>query len=493
VIRRAWTIGYAAAVVEVALAASALALFPDADALADPLSLALVGVLYACVGAVVLLPWSLPIAAGSVSVLFFVRRPWARRLAVAYVAVHWLLGSLVLVETSALFVFRWFRFAAGIAAAVFLALRLRPNLDRHRPLTIAANLLPVLAVATFFANAAAFESPADLARRGIATYFPSTNNYDAVAFPGDGRTDRLAVAVGYGGGVFVVDGTDFPKSIRAAAKDLFRPERLIAHGAGLLVSNNAAGDARRPDAVLLAGADLADRKEIAFPEENRIIDIALDAAKDRLLLLDEETPRLAVWDLAAWRPVTEIRLAAGRRFNANAVTVDAAARRAYVCSWLQGRSLYVVDLDALALARTAPVGVSVADVAVDEARGVLYLARPLLSRIDVLDRRTFAWKASLPTVAGARKLLFLPERDLLIVASYFTGEIEAIDLQVVASYFTGRLEAIDLYDPAWQRRIRAFPRVRGLRYDATTDRVLVASLRGVFAVPVSAFVRPPAR
>ena len=454
----------AALIALVAGASSLLALFPGPSVLDDPLSLVAVAAIYACVAAVLQLPWSLPAFGAAAAVLFFVRRSWAKRLAVGYVAVHAALLSTVVVEASALFVFGYFRFAAPAAVAAFFVLRLRKGLGPWKRLFLALNLLVVLSAATFFANSAGFQSlPALAASLGAVRYFPESNNYDSVVTP-DGR---VVVSVGYGGGVYSVEGTDFPRSIRAADKSLARPEKLVLLGDRLLVTNNAAGKPDAPDAVLFDLPGLANRREIRLPRQNRIIDVGLDPATKRLLLLDEESPFLAVWDLENWRLAKEVRLDAGRFFNASEVTVDAAARRAYVCSWLQGRSLYVIDLDALELARTVPVGVSVSDVAVDVKQDALYLARPLRSRIDVLDRATLRREGYIPTVAGARKLLRVPDRDLLLVGSYFTGE----------------LEAIDLADPARRTRVQGFPRIRGLRYQAASGRAWIASMRGVFAVP----------
>ena len=462
---RRWVHLKAALVGTVVVAVSLLRLFPNALALGDPLSLVAVAALYACGAAFLALRFSLPAFGAVAAVLFFVRRPWAGRVAVGFVAIHWLLLSLVLVETSALFVFPYFRYAAPLAALAYFALRLRKSLAPWKRLNLALNGLVVLSVATYFANAAEFlKLPGLAATFGAAQVFPGGNNYDVAVAPDGGGL----INVGFGGGVYSLNGTDFPPSIRASDKTLLRPERFVVLDDHAMLTNNAVGRRDLPDAVQFHIPDLAGRREIRLDHMNRVVDIGLDPATRRLLFVDEEAPLLAVWDLDAWRLVKEVVLDTPRFFNANKVTVDAAARRAYVGSWLQGRRLYEVDLDALALARTAPVGVSVSDIAVDAGRNALYLARPLLSRIDVLDRQTLRRTGGLPTIAGVRKLLWIPDRDLLVAGSFFTGE----------------LEAIDMADPARRTRIKAFPRIRGLYYDAPSGRVWIASLRGVFTVPV---------
>ena len=132
-----------------------------------------------------------------------------------------------------------------------------------------------------------------------------------------------------------------------------------------------------------------------------------------------------------------------------------------------GSDLYVIDVDALRLVKTIRVGGAVSDVAVSPTGDRLYLARPLHRRIDVWDAGDFRRIDSIPVSPGTRKLLLVDRGRTIIAGSYFTGDLEWIDLE----------------DFDRRKRIRAFPRIRNLRFDALSGRVLVACQRGVFVVP----------
>ena len=137
-------------------------------------------------------------------------------------------------------------------------------------------------------------------------------------------------------------------------------------------------------------------------------------------------------------------------------------------SWFRARGVYEIDVDSLAVVRTPDVGQSVSDVVVDDARGRVYVARPLHARVDVYDRTTWKPLGRLPTVACARVLRLVDGGALLAVGSYMTGELDVVDVEA----------------PERRFRLKAFPRIRGLTFDAGRDELLVASMRGVWGLPL---------
>lgn len=445
------------------LAGVVLRLFPDAVICEEFLPRVAVYLLYLGIAPVFAAKYTLTVLAVLMLVLLVVRRRLVVRVVYTYLTVHLLLLRPIAVQAAILFYAG--TFAAGLPVAVGLVVwRWRRGKDRSAIAGAAANALLILAACTPMVNALQAATVDELRDQwGVTRYFRPAAVYDALLLEGD----QLLVSAGYGGGLFRVWLGDPEFPIRAAVTDLFRPEKMSLLDDRIYVSNNAAGEPDRPDAFSFALPDLSGRRDIFLADSSRIIDLEMDEQTGRLFLIDEESRDVTVWNALEERIEASIRLADGRRINTNEITIDSDRRRAYVCSWLLGSDLFVIDVDTLQLLRTVNVGGAVSDVAVSATGDRLYLARPLHRRIDVLDTGDFSRIEQIPVAPGARKLLLVQKSNTIVVGSYFTGDLEWIDLK----------------DYGRRKRIRAFPRIRNLRLDARSDKVLVACQRGVFGVP----------
>ncbi len=134
----------------------------------------------------------------------------------------------------------------------------------------------------------------------------------------------------------------------------------------------------------------------------------------------------------------------------------------------RGRELWAFDPRADSLEPVADVGPVSSGIAVDALRGRVYLGRPLLSRIDVLDSTTFERVASLPAPFGVRGLALDPSSETLLAGSFFTAEAYVIDLRTTAFV-----------------RVATGGPVRGVAVDPTRARGYFASPCGLLEVSLA--------
>ena len=132
----------------------------------------------------------------------------------------------------------------------------------------------------------------------------------------------------------------------------------------------------------------------------------------------------------------------------------------------------VVDAVSLELTEAIPIGNAVSALAPDPPAGQLYATGYVggeLLRIDLAERRV---AARAPTTRTPKGLLVLPERGLVLVSGFASGELvvhRAGDLAELARLPLGRL-------------------LRPLRLDASTGRVYTASSCGVLELDPNALL-----
>ncbi|NOD86273.1 MULTISPECIES: hypothetical protein [unclassified Ruegeria] len=101
---------------------------------------------------------------------------------------------------------------------------------------------------------------------------------------------------------------------------------------------------------------------------------------------------------------------------------------------------------------------------VDVSREELLVTSPVHARIQVFDTTTLASKNSFPTVFGARGLALDAERDLLLVGSILTNQVDVVDLKTRKSL----------------RRYRLGPWLRDIVIDPESGTAYVSSRFAVY-------------
>jgi len=105
----------------------------------------------------------------------------------------------------------------------------------------------------------------------------------------------------------------------------------------------------------------------------------------------------------------------------------------------------------------------------------LFVARPLLRRIEELDARTLDTRGSFDVGFGARELACLPEEGLVAASDFVFGRVW-------------------LVDPARRRRTATFHAAHGIRslaYEATDRRLFIGASDGVHAIDLAAIQLVP--
>lgn len=358
---------------------------------------------------------------------------------------------------------------ALVALGAAVLIRLTREWGPLRLANLAVNVAIAFALVSPFADRLRYDSVNELVDQWDArVYFPPAELYDATP----NLPDRRLVSAVYGGGLFTVDLTKPGFPITGRIADMYRPEKVEVCGDRVFVQQNASGDPDKPDGFSFRLDDLSDRREIRLETHHKIGDIACDMATRTLFMIDEDAPTMVAWDMDTESVKQLIPVEPNaHRIDFNEFAFDEIGRRIYACSWVRGSNVYVVDADALALTTKIPVGGSVSDAAIDAVRGLAYFARPLSRGVDVYRTESVEKTGRIGVAPGTRKLLLLEDGRWLAVGSYFNGTLEVIRVD----------------DPARRVSIRAFPRIRNLRYDAVRDELLVVSKAGVIGFPMDEF------
>lgn len=93
-----------------------------------------------------------------------------------------------------------------------------------------------------------------------------------------------------------------------------------------------------------------------------------------------------------------------------------------------GRALWALTPTSTSLEPIADVGRVVSGMALDERRGLLYLGRPLLSRIDVRDSTSLALVRQLAAPFGVREIALDPQRQIVMAGSFHEADVLVRDL-----------------------------------------------------------------
>ncbi|MCB1154680.1 hypothetical protein KDL45_13580, partial [bacterium] len=163
-------------------------------------------------------------------------------------------------------------------------------------------------------------------------------------------------------------------------------------------------------------------------------------------------------------PLTGETRVIDRLFAPNVIKASTDRRQMYVAP-LGGRE--VVRYDVVSGERVEkPCAPGVLGISHDAARGRIYLSEFARGRIEVRDDTTLDLLDTWQTQLGTRDSVFDPAHDRLYAGNYFTGTISVIDPD---------------HGPVGY--LYAGPRVRGLEYDAATDRLYFVSTLDVGFYP----------
>lgn len=180
----------------------------------------------------------------------------------------------------------------------------------------------------------------------------------------------------------------------------------------------------------LAVYDAATHEELARAETTqRPVRLILSPDHTTLWVLSEPSARVARWDARTLTKIADsenVNLLLPYPFAYSAV-----AKSIYLSSsWLMVYNRLVeFDAETLAVKRNRVIGITPArDMLVDDSAGRLYVARPLLARVEAYDLRTLDKLFSLPAPTGVYSLVLTQRGEALFAGSFTTGELWKIDL-----------------------------------------------------------------
>ncbi len=154
--------------------------------------------------------------------------------------------------------------------------------------------------------------------------------------------------------------------------------------------------------------------------------------------------------------------------------VDPGSGRVLLGNTRFGHQLLALDLASGALSPAADVGRVVSGLALDETQNRLYLARPLLSRIDVRDATTFAPQAQLPAPFGVREIAIDPVHAWVVAGSFHEADVMVMRTDSGAS-----------------RTLAAGGPVRGVALDPTRARGYFTSPCGLVEIDLARLAPDP--
>jgi len=191
----------------------------------------------------------------------------------------------------------------------------------------------------------------------------------------------------------------------------------------------------------LAVYDANSAEELRRAEtEQRPVRLALSGDRTTLWVLSEPSARLSRWDARTLTKLAESE-------NVNLLlpypfAVSAPTKSLFLSSsWFMAYNRLVeFDDETLAVKRNKTIGVTpVRDMLVDGNAGRLYVARPLLARVEAYDLTSLEKLFSLPAPMGVYSLTTTHDGRSLFAGSFTTGELWKIDIGVRQRVWRGFL------------------------------------------------------
>lgn len=202
---------------------------------------------------------------------------------------------------------------------------------------------------------------------------------------------------------------------------------------------------------------------------------ALDLVRRRMVVTyvpnrTADNPLLEVFDLDRWTSLGQAGRPPGRLEMADFAATGQVSGRFYVPAMYDSMRFVLAEFDGspARLARQVETGAPSIGLAVDEARGKLYLTSALGSRVLVLDLADLAVVQVVRSGRFPRDVVFDRERSRLYAGGYADGVVTAFDVGEggLAPVFSVEVGSL----------------LRGLGLDAASGRVYAASGCGVFEV-----------
>jgi DNA-binding beta-propeller fold protein YncE len=213
--------------------------------------------------------------------------------------------------------------------------------------------------------------------------------------------------------------------VRGGKPEIIEPAELSGD---LYITGKSKGNKRVPAVYKISARNAKLISSLRDSRAGMVIDIDVDEKRHRLYLLNEFGKKLFVYDSRTMKQIEELNFNKSKFLSwPYAVETDSKTGVVYVSSFLAGNRLYRIDpATKKVIHRFLPS----MGLAVDERRGLIYAARPILSRIDALDASTLKTVASIPAGAAVRNIELSPGGKYLIAGEFIKGKVSIIDLDL---------------------------------------------------------------
>jgi len=135
------------------------------------------------------------------------------------------------------------------------------------------------------------------------------------------------------------------------------------------------------------------------------------------------------------------------------IALDETGRRLLVGA-MGGYTLGELDTQEMTLTRKAMPAIMSCGIAWDDRRDRIFLPRLLLGDLVVLDENSLEPLARVPLTPGLRDVIYIPERNLVVVGNYFNGMLYILDgdnYRVLRSLWVGSKNRSINYSPERDR------------------------------------------
>jgi len=214
-----------------------------------------------------------------------------------------------------------------------------------------------------------------------------------------------------------------------ALKYLDKPEYFLndTEGGVVFLTNKMRNIKGYPSVYALSRPPLRILRMLHDPQTGMVNGINMYRNGGMLLLLNEFDKRLFVYDLKSLKRIKAIKFSQSpfpKSYPAF-IAVDEKKGMAYLSSSLLENRLFSINLQTGRItARNNFIG---SGVALDSGRGLAYVARPLISRVDILDSDTLRTVGGMPIEPDPRTICLDAGRNRLYVSYLFSRKIDVFD------------------------------------------------------------------
>ncbi len=226
-----------------------------------------------------------------------------------------------------------------------------------------------------------------------------------------------------------MEGAGRYKTERYLLKACEKPEYFTQtrNGSRIFLTNYNSNRSGRPGVIELSKPPLRILRTITDNRLGTVNGIALDEPGGRLLLINEFGRSVSVYSMETMEAMPSISLDAPLLFYPSYLTVNGRTGNAYLSDiFLSGRLYKIGVKKGIVSSRRGMPG---AMMGVDESRGLLYVARPILSRVDILDGNTLKTVGTLPAGPDVRHLCLDTNRSRVYTSNFFRRTIDVIDIK----------------------------------------------------------------